>query len=65
MKPNPGSKEALDQGCLCAVMDNAYGKGYLGGVKGKDGNIIFVVTDNCPLHGVNIKEDNDRSVPKS
>lgn len=25
-RPNPGSREALDQGCLCPVMDNNHGK---------------------------------------
>lgn len=25
-KPNPGSWEALAQGCICPVVDNAFGK---------------------------------------
>ena len=29
-KPNPGSKEAQVLGCVCPVLDNSYGKGYLG-----------------------------------
>jgi len=40
-KPNPGSDEALDQGCSCPVMDNGHGKG-----PGP-----FWVTVDCPLHG--------------
>ena len=28
--PNPGSKEAREQGCLCPIIDNEHGKGYLG-----------------------------------
>ena len=48
--PNPGSKEAIEKGCSCAVMDNGHGKGYLGGLKDEDGNIIFVTTYGCPVH---------------
>lgn len=29
---NPGSDEAVAKSCLCPRMDNAYGKGYMGGV---------------------------------
>ena len=29
-KPNPGSKEAQVLGCVCPVLDNSYGRGYLG-----------------------------------
>lgn len=43
--PNPGSEEAQEQGCLCAVFDNSRGYGYLG----REG--VFVVTESCPLHG--------------
>lgn len=25
--PNPGSNQALDQGCTCPVLDNGHGKG--------------------------------------
>lgn len=45
--PNPGSDEAIAKGCssseledTCPVLDNAHGKGYLGGVR-----------EDCPLHG--------------
>lgn len=50
-KPNPGSRAAQDQGCNCPVLDNAYGQGYLGGVKDKDGNIMFVINVTCSVHG--------------
>ena len=40
--PNPGSNEALDQGCTCAVLDNHHGNM-------PDGN--YWITVNCPLHG--------------
>jgi hypothetical protein len=42
--PNPGSKEAQDLGCLCPVLDNAHGKGYMGM---KD---VFVYQQDCPIH---------------
>ena len=45
---NPGSLEAVKQGCLCAVFDNAHGRGY-GGTSGK--NAKFVKTGSCPFHG--------------
>ncbi len=44
--PTPGSSEAVVRGCRCAVLDNARGRGYMG----QPG--IFVVTGNCPLHGL-------------
>ena len=47
---NPGSKEAREAGCLCPVMDNAHGKGYLGGVRDEDGNTVFVIAGGCPVH---------------
>lgn len=51
--PNPGSPEAIKQGCLCPVIDNAHGKGYLGGVKDPEtGETVFVWRADCPLHGI-------------
>lgn len=44
--PNPGSDEAVKQGCTCAVLDNAHGKGYTK----VDGKPVFWITENCPLH---------------
>ena len=41
---NPGSKEAVDKGCTCPIMDNGAGRGYMGQV-GK-----FWITYGCPLH---------------
>jgi hypothetical protein len=43
-KPNPGSSEAIKQGCECPVMDNWRGSDELGRVRG------FVVREGCPLH---------------
>lgn len=42
-QPNPGSKEAVEQGCTCAVIDNHYGEGF-GDPPG------FWITGGCPLH---------------
>lgn len=47
--PNPGSDEALDQGCTCAVLDNAHGRGYMG----QPG--VFCMSQDCPLHGWEVK----------
>jgi len=43
-KLNPGSKKAVDKGCLCPVMDNNNGEGL--------GNGMFWISAECPLHGV-------------
>lgn len=48
--PNPGSDEAIKLGCKCPVLDNARGRGYMGGVKNADGSTAFVYSAACPLH---------------
>jgi hypothetical protein len=48
---NPGSDEAIEQGCTCPVLDNAHGRGYLGGMRSPEGNPLFVMSADCPLHG--------------
>lgn len=50
--PNPGSDDAIAQGCRCAVLDNAHGKGYLGDdtPNPRTGKVNFVITHGCPLH---------------
>lgn len=50
---NPGSKEAIDNGCLCPISDNRYGKGMYISYNGP----VFVVTENCPLHHAIHSED--------
>lgn len=55
--PPPGSKEAVDQGCRCAVWDNHRGRG-VGGEGWKYG---WYVTEGCPLH-TERKNDEDSSV---
>lgn len=42
--PNPGSDEAVDQGCTCPVLDNGRGNEELGKVRG------FWINAGCPLH---------------
>lgn len=50
MSANPGSDEAIKQGCLCPVIDNHRGYGYMGQ---KD---IFIMDTSCPLHnGVKVE----------
>ncbi len=49
--PNPGSPAAVKAGCTCPVMDNGHGRGYMGGARDKDGNVMFVMNSTCPLHG--------------
>lgn len=43
--PNPGSDEALDSGCQCAVMDNNHGRR---APYPPDG---WWITASCPMHG--------------
>ena len=54
-KPSPGSEEAQDLGCTCPVMDNEYGKGYMG-MEG-----VFVYNSCCSLHGEYLKEVMDEN----
>ena len=44
--PNPGSEEAIKQGCLCPVLDNRHGKGIM-----VNGEYRFWISGDCPLHG--------------
>lgn len=48
--PDPGSDEADALGCTCPRMDNAYGRGYMGGVKDENGETMFVYRTDCPVH---------------
>lgn len=51
MASNPGSKEAVDQGCTCPVMDNHHGAGIP--FREKDGttSVQFWINGECQLHG--------------
>lgn len=53
----PGSDEAIAAGCVCPVLDNAHGKGYMGGVKDEEGETVYIISWVCPLHGVEEVED--------
>lgn len=46
-KPKPGSAEAVDQGCECAIMDNHYGNGII-----LNGERVWWINAECPLHGI-------------
>ena len=48
--PDPGTKEAIEMGCTCPVMDNEHGRGYMG----QEG--VFVHSSACPVHGDILKE---------
>lgn len=42
--PKPGSDAAIKAGCMCPVLDNAHGIGYMG----VPGNWVY--TMGCPFH---------------
>jgi len=48
---SPGSPGAIRKGCICPVLDNAHGRGYMGGRKNTEGEMLYVVQQDCPLHG--------------
>ena len=45
--PNPGSDEAVAKGCVCAVLDNHHGEGFMWGGEGQ----CFWVNEDRSLHG--------------
>lgn len=47
---HPGSYEAVLKGCSCPIIDNCYGRGYMGR------SFEFVINENCLIHG-NKKEE--------
>lgn len=54
MVPNPGSDEAVAQGCKCPVLDNNHGAGFPWGKAKKPS---FWLNEHCPLHGRKGKND--------
>ena len=46
--PNPGSPDAELQGCKCPILDNHHG---LGCGKSTEGNTVFWINGECPMHG--------------
>lgn len=57
---NPGSPEAVANGCTCPIMDNANGQGAWG-TSGTDA--LFWRDVGCPLHGY--KSDTMKPVDES
>ena len=63
-RDNPGSDKAIEKGCICPVVDNNYGRGYI--IPGQ-----FVIVEDCPLHGkknvipeINIMKETNEKVEK-
>lgn len=52
--PNPGSREAVNQGCICPVWDNEHGEGMNIGDR-----TLWYVTKGCPLHSQYINWESD------
>ena len=50
---NPGTKEAIDAGCSCPIMDNNYGRGYW---EDEDGTPLFVYNLDCKYHSSTINQ---------
>ena len=48
--PNPGSEEALDLGCICAILDNNHGKYAPWQPDG------WWITEGCPVHAPGLRE---------
>lgn len=46
-KPNPGSRVAIDAGCICPILDNHHGRG---AYRDDDGNPVFWYTGGCLVH---------------
>lgn len=61
--PPPGSNEAVRIGCTCPQMDNAYGRGYMGGVTDTDGNTVYVYSIECTVHSL-VASPNNRRVKR-
>lgn len=52
-KPNPGSDEAIKQGCKCPRIDNID----MAGVVDENGEPLYWINEDCPLHGELLKEE--------
>jgi hypothetical protein len=58
--PNPGSVEAIAMECTCPILDNGRGRG--SGMLGSEGQPLFWIADDCPLHG-QVKHTTGCAVP--
>ncbi len=54
--PNPGSKEAIDLGCICPRMDNNMGLGFW---IGRKADAHFWYSSDCPLHVIETEETDE------
>lgn len=45
----PGHPQAVADGCTCPVLDNGHGRGC--GYLSADGDPVFIVSAECPVHG--------------
>lgn len=43
--PNPGSLEAVSNGCRCPMFDNNLGEGF-----SKEGKVMWAISDECEIH---------------
>lgn len=59
LPPNPGSPEAVAQGCICPVMDNGRGDPELGRIRG------FVVVVGCPLHSPTARQQTRQHIDRA
>jgi len=51
--PKPGSKEAIEAGCNCPVLDNAHGGGIpIPNPETGEIQLAYWMTADCVLHGV-------------
>ena len=53
--PNPGSDEAIRQGCQCPILDNSHGRGYLG----QPG--LYVYSGDCELYRPDFDELSEKN----
>jgi len=59
--PNPGSRRAVEQGCMCPVLDNNRGDGFpYPRDDGRDPGEFpsFYISDRCPLHSGDVSWKN-------
>ena len=53
---NPGSDEAIKEGCTCPILDNGHGVGFE-----LHGETVFWIAQDCLLHGNKNKRRHDGS----
>lgn len=48
--PNPGTPEAVEQGCTCPVLDNNHGSGIVFTYKDGTTRTAYWINGECKLH---------------